>query len=165
MNKRTFLKTATLGAAIAVSSIPSIVNLTLDSKESIPLYQQFDWVSKPLFKAVRFNKINDKTFEIILSPEQTVKTTRLVNIKSDPSVNLTEEKINLNDPYFISSHWFEVNEVCSNETLLREVQKLGITHIYRFETIVSLDNTRHYFVRGAKLPEYKSENNIRFKCV
>lgn len=157
MNRRNFLNTVALG-------IGGVISLTVVSiGNTIPLYNEFDWLPYPCGLLFRMENHNDK--HSIQSLPITVKTYK-TKIISDIDVDYTKETItkrisnNITGTEKMRSQLFYTNEI-----LLKYAKEQGFTHLYGFfrNEIPSLDPVTDkpymcYYVRGLKMPDWKTIN-------
>lgn len=164
MNRREFFKTTALGVS-AVTLAPTIA---LASNE-VPLYKQFDWFSQPATLMFRIETYQDKR-SLVCQPVY-VRSTRLM-LLTEPDVDLTQQTTvgRQSWDYEIErfgQHITKARQKCdfdqtyyTNEILLNEAKRLGITHIHSFVSYVDEGghNKRWYIVRGVKKPDWKTVN-------
>lgn len=164
MNRREFFKTTALWAG-ATTLAPTIA---LEANE-VPLYKQFDWFSHPATLMFRIEVFQGK-HSLVCQPV-CVKTTRLMLV-TEPDVDLTQQTIVVRQSgdYEIERFGQHITKerrkfdhpqtYYTNEILLNEAKRLGITHIYSFASYVDEGghNKRWYIVRGVKKPDWKTVN-------
>lgn len=155
MNRRNFLNTVVLG----VGGLISLPMLSIG--KSIPLYNEFDWLSYPCGLLFRIEK-SDKKHSMVSIPV-TVKTYR-TKIFSNIDIDYTKEIINEEVPFDILGTKLTRSQVYyTNEILLRYAKEQGFTHLYGFFKIDYLEPTTYkpylcYCVRGVKMPDWKTVN-------
>jgi hypothetical protein len=154
MNRRNFIKTVGVGIG-GLTSLP-----TLSVEKSIPLYKEFDWLSTPSGLLYRIENHNGKKF--INDIPFCVKTQR-IKLVSDVNVDYTKEIIvDGKGSYDIFKAKEERLQIYyTNEFLLRCAKEQGYTHLYEFcrvvfYDVVTLESHSAYFVRGVKLPDWKT---------
>ena len=161
MNRRNFFKTTALGVGATVLA-PTI---TLGATTELPLYKQFDWLPSPVSLLYRLNEITeteDRYMEVEYMPVA-VKTQKL-RVVSDVNVDYTLEQVVEPAEYWILggalNRSVKYNQLYyTNPLLLNEAKKAGFTHLYMFASSIQFDKPLHYrnyFVRGVKMPEWKS---------
>ena len=159
MNRRDFFKTSALG--VAVAAITPTLSLAADE---VPMYKQFDYFDSPTATLWRVNNYRGNLS--VVTTTAIAKSWKL-KLKSDIIVDHTEETIRESrmmeyghgiKPFKCTRSYY------TNELLLKEAKALDITHIYCFfrsPPIFDLISGKvfvSYFVRGARMPEWKMVN-------
>lgn len=157
MNRRNFLNTITIGTA-SIISLPM-----LSIGKSIPLYNEFDWLTYPSGVLFRIEE-SDKKYSMarIVVYVKTHKT----EIFSDINTDYTKEVINEQVSYDILGTKLTRSQVYyTNKILLKYAKKQGFTHLYGFFRnecpIVNPVTNKPYFcyyIRGLKMPDWKTVN-------
>lgn len=160
MNRRDFFKTSALG--IAVAAITPTLSLAADE---VPMYKQFDYFDSPTATLWRVNNYRGNLS--VVTTTAIAKTWKL-KLKSDIIVDHTEETIR-ESRMMEYGHGIKpfkyTRSYNTNELLLNEAKALDITHIYCFFRGPALCDPVtgklfvSYFVRGARMPEWKLINN------
>jgi hypothetical protein len=157
MNRRDFFKST----GLSLAGIPFLKWSALadNFKSDSPLYDQFDWVNTPVGLTFRIEN------ERIVSLPFVCKTIRLKIV--------THKDNDLSKQYFSQCRSgnvgfytcyiknFHIQKIWTNKHLLKECLKLKLTHIYTIMQSPPLclgSDQVSYYVRGAKLPGWKTEN-------
>lgn len=153
MNRREFIKS---GISLAgITGVMGITPLLANSNDTVPLYKQFDWISLPVAKVFRV-EIHPNGEHMLACVPIAVMTEKL-NLCSG-GIDLTEEKFTFNtQSRFIIDMKYQ-QTYYTNELLLNAAKELGFTHLYCFGRVYTADGMEHYYVRGAKFPEWKTIN-------
>lgn len=160
MNRRNFIKS---GISLAgITGIMGITPILANSNDNVPLYKQFDWISLPVAKVFRV-EIHPNGEHMLACVPIAVMTEKL-NLCSG-GIDLTEEKftsivntrLELPNGIINYSDFFK-QTYYTNELLLNAAKELGFTHLYCFGRVYTADGVAHYYVRGAKFPEWKTIN-------
>lgn len=172
MNRRNFFKTTTLGLGAAMLA-PTIA---LGVTDDVPLYKQFDWISHPASVMFRINSHQGK-LSLVCMP--VIAKTWKLKVTSDVDIDLTQQKFTdeVSFDYMVDKFGNQIKRqrvssggchpqtYYTNELLLNEAKRIGITHLYCFEQ----DRWPYYgeggykyvtyFVRGVKRPDWKTVND------
>jgi len=177
MNRRNFFKTTTLGLGAAMLAPTIALGVTAE----VPLYKQFDWISHPASVMFRINSHQGKLSLVCMpvschtwQPTVIAKTWKL-KITSGFDIDLTQQKFTdeVSFDYMVdkfgnhikrqrvSSGGCHPQTYYTNELLLNEAKRIGITHVYEFgksTTVVDPYGKEYvcYFVRGVKRPDWKT---------
>lgn len=169
MNRRNFFKTATLGLGAAMLA-PTIA---LGVTDDVPLYKQFDWMTHPAGMLFRIEDCDGKR-SAVCTPV-VIKTWKL-KVTFDVDIDLTQQKFTdeVSFDYMVdkfgnhikrqrvSSGGCHPQTYYTNELLLNEAKRTGITHLYSFVKnpcpIIDPYGRKYvcYFVRGVKRPDWKT---------
>lgn len=173
MNRRNFFKTTSLGLGAAMLA-PTIA---LGVTDDVPLYKQFDWISHPA--SVMLFRINSHQGKLSLVCMPVIAKTRKLKVTSDVDIDLTQQKFTdeVSFDYMVDKFGNEIkrqrvsSDGChpqtyyTNELLLNEAKRTGITHVYEFvknpAPIIDPYGREYvcYFVRGAVMPDWKTVND------
>ena len=172
MNRRNFFKTTTLGLGAAMLA-PTIA---LGVTDDVPLYKQFDWISHPASVMFRINSHQGK-LSLVCMP--VIAKTWKLKVTSDVDIDLTQQKFTdeVSFDYMVDKFGDHIKRqrvgfgrchpqtYYTNELLLNEAKRTGITHVYEFvkHPASIIDPYGHeyvcYFVRGVKRPDWKTVND------
>jgi hypothetical protein len=168
MNRRNFFKTTTLGLGVAMLAPTIALGVTAE----VPLYKQFDWLTHPASLMFRINSHQGK-LSLVCMP--VIAKTWKLKVISDVDVDLTQQKFTdeVSFDYMVdkfgnhikrqrvSSGGCHPQTYYTNELLLNEAKKTGITHLYGFVRSTSIIDPYGrkyvcYGVRGVKRPDWKT---------
>jgi len=177
MNRRNFFKTTTLGLGATMLAPTIALGVTAE----VPLYKQFDWLTHPASLLFRIEDCDGKQ-TAVCTP--VVIKTWLLKITSHHDIDLTQqtftEKTSSRSGRFVFPRRNRVSDVIgvddqqdfeakkhlqtyyTNELLLNEAKRTGITHLYSFVKspcpIINPYGSKYvtYSVRGVKRPDWKT---------
>ena len=171
MNRRNFFKTATLGLGAAMLAPTIALGVTAE----VPLYKQFDWISHPSSVMFRINSHQGKS-SFVCTP--VIAKTWKLKVTSDVDIDLTQQKFTdeVSFDYMVDKFGNEIKRqrvssggchpqtYYTNELLLNEAKRIGITHLYSFDQdrcpIIDPYGRKYvcYCGRGVKRPDWKTVN-------
>jgi len=177
MNRRNFFKTTTLGLGVTMLAPTIALGVTAE----VPLYKQFDWLTHPASMLFRIEDCDGKRTAVC--KPVVIKTWKL-KITSHHDIDLTQQTFTKNTASvsgrFVYPRPNRVSDVIgvqdrqdfesdqhpqtyyTNELLLNEAKRTGITHLYSFVKtpypITDPYGSKYvtYSVRGVKRPDWKT---------
>lgn len=167
MNRRQFLQTT--ATATGALFLPfSVLAATPKPKIS---WEDFDWMGMPSQLAFRIEIRNGKHH--LASIPYLCRTWKTKLCYSEKNPDLTAETFVIDKNKNLPKVWHQeegrFQTIYTNEILLLEAKNMGITHIYQFLrgtwiiNPVTYQRDYTYYVRGARLPEWKT-NRGKLQC-